>query len=53
MLLVRTRVATSPVHGLGLFAAGYIAHGTEVWRFTPEFDLDLDPALLEGKPIRA
>ena len=34
-------------HGLGVFAAAPIVEGTEVWRFTPHLDLDLDPALLE------
>jgi SET domain-containing protein len=50
MLLVRTRVAPSAVHGLGLFAADPIRAGAEVWRFTPGFDLDLDPAMLDGQP---
>jgi len=47
MLLVRTRLAPSAIHGLGVFAAEPIARGTEVWRFTPGFDLDLDPKALE------
>jgi SET domain-containing protein len=38
MLLVRTRVAPSPIHGLGLFAAEAIAAGTPVWRFQEGFD---------------
>jgi hypothetical protein len=50
MLLVRVRVAASPIHGLGVFAAEPITRGTEVWRFTPGFDLDLDAALLETLP---
>jgi SET domain-containing protein len=50
MLLVRVRVAQSPIHGLGVFAAEPIARDTDVWRFTPGFDLDLDPALLERQP---
>src|SRR5215471_14428535 len=50
MLLVRTRLAASAVHGLGLFADESIRAGAEVWRFTPGFDLDLDPALLDGQP---
>jgi SET domain-containing protein len=41
MLLVRTRLAPSAIHGLGVFAAEPIARGAEVWRFTPGFDLDL------------
>lgn len=38
MLLVRTRVAPSPIHGLGLFAAEAIPRGTPVWRFHEGFD---------------
>lgn len=50
MLLVRVRVERSPIHGLGVFAVEPISCGTEVWRFTPGFDLDLDPALLHTQP---
>lgn len=50
MLLVQVRVAASPIHGLGVFAVAPIARGTVVWRFTPGFDLDLDPALLDAQP---
>jgi hypothetical protein len=50
MLLVRVRVAPRPIHGLGVFAVEPIARGTEVWRFTPGLDLDLDPALVETQP---
>lgn len=46
MLLVRVRVDRSPIHGLGVFAAEPIARGTDVWRFTPGFDLEAHPALL-------
>lgn len=38
MLLVRTRVAPSLIHGLGLFAAEAIQAGTPVWRFQEGFD---------------
>lgn len=47
MLLVPVQLAPSPVHGLGVFAAIPIPRGTPVWRFTPGFDLDLDPSLLD------
>jgi hypothetical protein len=50
MLLVNARVNRSPALGLGLFAVAPISEGTEVWRFTPGFDLDLDPKLLENQP---
>jgi SET domain-containing protein len=50
MLLVRVRLDLSPIHGIGVFAAEPIAQGAEVWRFTPGFDLDLDPARIESQP---
>ena len=50
MLLVHTHLAPSAIHGLGVFAAEPIARGSEVWRFTPGFDLDLDPQALEALP---
>lgn len=50
MLLVAVRVDLSPIHGLGAFAVHPIAKGTEVWRFTPGFDLDLEPAALDDLP---
>lgn len=50
MLLVAVRVDRSLIHGLGAFAVFPIPQGTEVWRFTPGIDLDLDPAALEELP---
>lgn len=50
MLLVPVRVGPSPIHGLGAFADEPIAEGTPVWRFTPGFDLDLDPSELVRQP---
>jgi uncharacterized protein len=50
MLRVDTRVDRSALHGLGLFAAAPIAQGTEVWRFTPGFDLDVDVTVFDRQP---
>lgn len=50
MLLVRVRVAPSPIHGLGVFAEEPIAEGATVWRFTPGFDLEVDPSVLDSLP---
>lgn len=50
MLLVAVRLAQSPIHGLGVFAVAPIARAAPVWRFTPGFDLDLDPAILHRQP---
>ena len=38
MLRVKTRLAPSPIHGIGLFAVNKILKGTLVW----EWDKDLD-----------
>lgn len=38
MLLVKTKIKESKIHGIGLFADQFIQKGTEVWRFTPGFD---------------
>jgi uncharacterized protein len=38
VLLVRTSVRQSPIHGLGLFAEEYIPRGTTLWRFEPLID---------------
>jgi SET domain-containing protein len=46
MLLVKTRIDRSPIHGLGVYAAEPIRRGTRVWSFTAGFDLDLDPSCL-------
>lgn len=44
MLLVRTRLGPSKIHGLGLFAAERIAEGRPVWRYVPGFDVLLTTA---------
>jgi SET domain-containing protein len=41
MLLVKTKILPSKIHGLGLFADQLIPKGTEIWRFTPGIDLKL------------
>lgn len=50
MLRVPTHLRPSTIHGIGAFAAGGIPAGAEVWRFSPGFDLDLDPSVVEGLP---
>jgi SET domain-containing protein len=54
MLLIKTRLGESAIHGLGLFAGEAIARGTVVWRFTPGFDLDADRQSLDelDRPLR-
>jgi SET domain-containing protein len=41
MLYVKTRIGPSKIHGIGLFAAQKIPKGTDIWKFTPGFDLRL------------
>ncbi len=47
MLLIPVRIGPSDIHGLGVFSVHDIPEGTVVWRFTPGFDLDQDPRLLD------
>lgn len=39
MLLVKTTIGPSKIHGLGLFAAERIPKGTYVWKFMPDLDI--------------
>ena len=50
MLLVRTRVGPSSIHGIGVFAAEPVAAGREVWRFAPGLDLVIPAAEVEAAP---
>jgi SET domain-containing protein len=38
MLLVKTYLDKSPIHGLGVFAGEFIRKGTKIWRFVEGFD---------------
>lgn len=53
MLLVKTRLAVSPIEGIGLFADEDIAEGTVTWRFVPGFDLLFSEADIEDLPETA
>jgi uncharacterized protein len=44
MMLVKTRVQPSPIHGLGLFAVEFVPQGAPVWRFEAGFDHEFPPA---------
>lgn len=48
MLLVKTRVDKSPIHGVGLFAAQDIPKGTRIWEFNKFVDLAIAPKDLES-----
>ena len=38
MLLVKTYLDRSPIHGLGVFAGERIAKGAKIWRFVEGYD---------------
>jgi SET domain-containing protein len=44
MLLIKSTVKTSQIHGLGLFADQDISKGTVIWKFSPKLDLEINPA---------
>ncbi|MDA0367163.1 MAG: hypothetical protein O2995_02110, partial [Proteobacteria bacterium] len=46
MMLIRCFLAPSKIEGIGLFARDAVAKGTEVYRFTPPFDLIVDTAAM-------
>jgi SET domain-containing protein len=50
MLLVKTRLGESAIHGIGLFADEFIPQGTVTWRFMAGLDLLLDDATVNGSP---
>lgn len=50
MLLVKTCVRQSPLHGLGLFAEEDIPAGTILWRFEPLLDRLIREAELDTLP---
>lgn len=50
MLLVKTRVAPSRIHGLGVMAAEPVRAGEPVWRFEPGLDLVLPRPEVERRP---
>jgi SET domain-containing protein len=39
MLLVKTRLGVSPIHGIGLYADEFIAEGTVIWKFNQVIDI--------------
>ncbi len=38
MLLIKTTISQSTIHGIGLFAAEFIPKGTKTWAYDPLFD---------------
>ncbi len=50
MLLVKTKIQSSNIHGTGLFADEFIPKGTKIWEFTPNFDLKFTKEEIEKFP---
>lgn len=46
MLLVKTKIGPSKIHGIGLFASQFIPKGTVVWQFEEGFDIKFSIAKL-------
>ena len=53
MLLVKTYLAPSRIHGIGLYAGQPILSGTVVWRLHPAIDLELTGADLAALSVPA
>jgi uncharacterized protein len=51
MLLVKTYLAPSRIHGIGLFAAEDIAEGTLMWRLDTAIDTLLTDDELDALPV--
>jgi hypothetical protein len=50
MLLVKTYLDKSAIHGLGVFAGEVIRRGTKVWRFVDGFDRVYSPTQFAKLP---
>jgi SET domain-containing protein len=53
MLIVKTYVAPSNIHGMGVFTAAALRAGTRVWVFDPVIDQEITPAQLTALPDAA
>ncbi|MEI7732043.1 MAG: SET domain-containing protein [Verrucomicrobiota bacterium] len=53
MMLAKTQVAPSGIHGMGLFAVEFIPRGTPIWRFQPGFDQEFTPEQFDRLPPEA
>jgi len=47
MLLIKTIIKPSTIHGIGLFADQDIPKGTKIWEFSPGLDLEINPSDFE------
>lgn len=50
MLLIRTKLKPSGIHGLGVFAAEFVPKGTRVWEYREGFDYRVSKEFVEALP---
>lgn len=50
MLKVKTKLGTSGVHGIGLFADQFIPKDTVTWEYDPKFDIGFEPDVVDSLP---
>ena len=50
MMLVPTYIKSSPIHGVGLYAAEPIAKGTKIWEHMEGLEVVIDPAHIPTYP---
>lgn len=50
MLLIETCLASSPIAGIGLFAAQPVSKGEKLWQFVPGFDALMTPEFVKTLP---
>ncbi len=53
MLLVKTKISSSKIQGIGLFADQFIPKGTVTWEFNPEYDMAFTEEQVEKLPPHA
>ena len=53
MMLIKTRVRPSGIHGMGLFAVDAVPRGTAVWRFETGFDREFSAGEFAALPDEA
>lgn len=53
MLLIDTKLKTSPIHGLGLFTTQSVSFDQPVWEFTPGLDRIVTSSEFKLLPLRS
>ncbi len=50
MFVIKTRVGSSHIHGIGVFCGEDVVSGQVVWRFDPDYDRLIPDAAVPGLP---